>query len=301
MPAQEWERGRLNTERHMGELVDAFTVSVDNLAAAMAIDVVTDLDLINAFDGFPWEELFNKPLKAGWTSMSGKTIESAGVQAMRDLGIDLKFTVQNPFSQSYLKDNAATRVRGVTRETQQAIRTIMEDGFREGIPTRSSARRIQETVGLDVRSARAVVNRRRKLELKGKSQAEIERAADAYRKRLLKRRAENIARTESIAAHAEGTMNAWEVAEKSGDLPTGLWMKWIASGSVRAPGRTCPICIDLNQRVQPLRQPWYSRVLGRKVWRPPAHPSCRCSVGLIRKPKGAKPNQRVKKTTRAKA
>jgi hypothetical protein len=117
-------------------------------------------------------------------------------------------------------------------------------------------------------------------------------------RRLLKRRAENIARTETIRAANMGTQFGWDAAADAGLLPPGTQKVWIATED----SRTCPICavldgntVDLGGNFDVSVEATAFTIEGEEIRvtatrpmkrssttrTPPAHPSCRCTLGLV--------------------
>lgn len=87
-------------------------------------------------------------------------------------------------------------------------------------------------------------------------------------------RAETIARTETMKASNDGQQLLWEEAAEKG-LLTGLEKKeWI----VTPDDRLCPVCEPMDG-VQVELGGFFS-VGGEQLEGPPAHPNCRCTIGL---------------------
>ena len=82
-------------------------------------------------------------------------------------------------------------------------------------------------------------------------------------------RAELIARTETIAASADGALASYQQAADAGALQ-GYGKVWIAELDQRC----CPICEDLDGEQQAFADPFSDGSDG-----PPDHPDCRCAVG----------------------
>lgn len=191
-----------------------------------------------------------------------------------------RFDLRNPFSEDFVRRRSGELVRGITEQARERIREAIERGFVHGVPVRTTARALRETLGLDARLSRAVGNQVQALADSGADDDVIERMARAYSDRLLSYRATLIARTETMTASNQGTLDSWRQAEKEGLLPGGMMKRWIhAAGS----SRTCPICTELgNSEPVPMNGTFSSGVLGESFERPPAHPACRCTIGLVR-------------------
>jgi SPP1 gp7 family putative phage head morphogenesis protein len=87
-------------------------------------------------------------------------------------------------------------------------------------------------------------------------------------------RAETIARTEVMRASNEGQLQAWEQATSAGLLIGTEEKEWI----VTPDDRLCPICEPLDGVRVGMRESFDTEV-GR-LEGPPAHPNCRCVLGL---------------------
>jgi SPP1 gp7 family putative phage head morphogenesis protein len=87
-------------------------------------------------------------------------------------------------------------------------------------------------------------------------------------------RAETIARTETMRAANEGQIEAWQQAAETGLLTGNESTEWITTPD----DRLCPICEPLDGQTTALGGTF--EVDGDRVSSPPAHPRCRCTVGL---------------------
>ena len=77
------------------------------------------------------------------------------------------------------------------------------------------------------------------------------------------KRAHTIAVTETTGAFAGGNQTAWL---ESGVATGNRW-------NTNVDELVCPICGPLHNEIAPIREPFPS---GNGLWRPPAHPNCRC-------------------------
>lgn len=87
-------------------------------------------------------------------------------------------------------------------------------------------------------------------------------------------RAETIARTETMLASNQGQQLMWEQAKDEGLLTGSEEKEWI----VTPDDRLCPVCEPLDGQKVALNAR-FDTELGA-VDNPPAHPRCRCTVGL---------------------
>lgn len=108
----------------------------------------------------------------------------------------------------------------------------------------------------------------------------IDEMVDRYRARMLKHRAQTIARTESLRAANAGALQRWRDAVEAGKVTADQVRKrWI----VARDERTCPICKPIpaaNKGVEgygiPLETPF--KTSAGPFMTAPVHPDCRCTV-----------------------
>lgn len=176
------------------------------------------------------------------------------------LAFDVADTAAAAFAEAHALELSTT----LTVESRAALSELIAAGFLEGIPPKALAADIGPLVGLTTRDAAFV--------------AKAKLSSSAKRKlvsKLLRRRGTVIARTEGIRAANEGQRIFWQQAVRDG-LLTGLELReWI----VTPDDRLCEICEPMaGQRVG--LNDTFETGDGDLVTGPPAHPSCRCAVGL---------------------
>ncbi len=215
------------------------------------------------------------------------TLEDAGIEASLNLlnqrSVEwlrrYEFDLISPVSVNRLGQNVR-----VVPATIEGIREVIVDAFERGGHPFEQARRIRNHIGLNARQARALMNFRQMLEEEGVAPARVVQRTDAYYTRLLNARARTIARTESIRASNAGQDEAWRQAQEQDLLdPDRVRRKWI----VTRDDRLCPICRSIPvQNPNGVRFNELFRIDPRfglpPVMHPPAHPNCRCAMGLMR-------------------
>lgn len=87
-------------------------------------------------------------------------------------------------------------------------------------------------------------------------------------------RAETIARTETMRASNEGQSQLWDQAVEEGLLTGAEKQVWITTPD----DRLCPICEPMDGVTTTLDGTF--DVDGDEIDGPPAHPNCRCTIGL---------------------
>ena len=280
------------------KLRKAFLEAFEALAGLVPIGTLTDL--IEAEDvagiGRIVQQL-DLPNPTVVTSLLTDTATDAA--KITATGLDMSFTLDNPAVERWAAKYTGDLITGVTNETKLAVREIVRSGFVEGIPPRTQARQIRRIVGLTERDA-GVVDRFLRGQLEnGIATKRAEQQADRMAARLLRRRAETIARTESIKAANRGQYVAWQDAADQGLIDrTRTRVVWVATTDKRI----CAICAVLDGKTvkfgdqftsnvqavdytstngtitvattKPLKTPIVEQT-------PPAHPRCRCSLGLV--------------------
>jgi SPP1 gp7 family putative phage head morphogenesis protein len=192
------------------------------------------------------------------------------------------FVTMRPAAAAIAERSAAQLVRGITKDTRETIRKTVSESFAKGISPRDTATRIRAVIGLTPRQAGAVSKLHQSLAAKDVPAKTIATRVDRYAAKLLKQRAEMIARTEIIAASTKGQIETWEDAKRRGVLADDLQKTWITTPD----DKLCPICAPMDGvKVEVSEQ---FRVDGESLDGPPAHPNCRCSLGLSSARKSAR-------------
>ena len=189
-----------------------------------------------------------------------------------------RFDLTNPRAVEWARQKAATLVVAIEESTMQTIRTVIADGIQNGVPVRTTARKLRQSIGLTSRQWQSVNNFEDKLIKAGASQAAAAKGAERFSKVVLRRRAENIARTETIAAGFQGRTELWTQAHDRGLIDKDeVKRKWIVTPDDRLDKF---ICLPMSGQTVGMEQPFITGQ-GNAVVGPPAHPQCRCDVILV--------------------
>jgi len=196
----------------------------------------------------------------------------------RSVQVQLTFDRTNPKAIEAVDTVVANALQDITNASKDAVVAVIRDGFTDGDTPQQMARSIRDAIGLTERFALAVEHYRDGLIDNGVAVGRANDLAETYSDRLLRLRATQIARTESIRAASAGQHGAWLDAASQGLLDrSGARRHWI----VTPDDRLCPICEaipDLNPDGVGLDEPFQTDV--GPVMYPPAHPLCRCAVTL---------------------
>ena len=172
------------------------------------------------------------------------TIQDAVLRVAKPTAAEfgLSFDLVQPRAVRWATEQAGKLIVQIDSETRAAVADIVSTGLREGVAPRQQALLIREIVGLTRRDAGAVKRFLRGAEESGMRLGQARAEAERMTRRLLRRRAMTIARTETIRAANMGTQLAWESAKDQGLLPPDTQKVWIATEDARL----CPICAVLN-------------------------------------------------------
>ena len=205
------------------------------------------------------------------------------IHSLAGAGVTLDFARVNPYVITTARSQAAILVTRVSLETQAAIRAVVVEGFKQGITRRNLSRLIKPMIGLTERQALAALHFSERMKMAGAPLPMVNRETTAYVHRMIRERAETIARTELIGASVRGQRAAWLAGRRDGVIPAGAEMEWI----VTPDDRLCKRCLDMEGETADVEGTFKGGSIG-----PPLHPRCRCAVGLTAS--SLKPRRRKK-------
>ena len=211
-----------------------------------------------------------------------QAFEQTGVLAASHLSTQLSRTIAfdavNPRAVAWAARNAGRLITAISEETRQAIRSMIRESLSDGITMVRTARRIRDVIGLTDGLSDAVINYGRRLIEDGKAEGIVDAAMHRYSNKLLKYRSEVIARTEIITASVKGQDELWRQAVDAGQLDPSVTMRvWIVTPDDRLCAAICAPMADQEAELEGQ----FTTGEGDLVDEPPAHPQCRCAVGLV--------------------
>ena len=247
-------------------------------------------DVVNTVDWFnPNDEMASKQ----WELLGGslersftQIVEDAGQREMNDQGWRIRFQVEkatpflvptNPFSLPWIRLKTASLVQEISDQQRSLLREILVESFEEGQRPEAIIEEIERVVGLLSRERNAVEKQRQRLLDEGATEDIANKSADKAAKKLLRKRAKRIARTETVDAYSRGLDDSWQLAKEEGFIEDNAMQEWV---ELSASPRTCRICQGLGGQKVPVGEPFVSEFIG-EVERPPAHPQCRCTRILV--------------------
>lgn len=211
----------------------------------------------------------------------------AGASKLEGLGSVL--TVQSPLVQRAAREMSANLIQGVTQESKRAVRQVLFESIRDGVPPGTAQKTIREIVGLSQRDALALTrfaDAQRANALTPSARVLAERRIERYSQKLLRARGLNIARTETIRAGNIGRQLGWQEAADRGLIDRSTFkQRWMVTHD----DRLCPRCAPMDGKLvqlggsfeETLRGVLPSErvaVAGETVQAPPLHPQCRCTL-----------------------
>lgn len=228
-------------------------------------------------NAIPWEDL-----PANLEDMADEilTLVRNGARASskylpRQVQMNVKFDLLNQRSVDFIRQYRFDLIREISDQSREGVQRVVQRAFEEGMHPYKAARYIRDIVGLTESQALSVDNYRRRQIAQGVPEGTALERAKRYADRVHRRRAETIARTETIRAASAGQSLLWQEAVEEGLIqPSRTWRVWI----VTPDDRLCPICEQMDgQRVR-MNESFQSAI--GPIYTTPLHPNCRCSVAL---------------------
>lgn len=180
-----------------------------------------------------------------------------------------------PHDDTFIFNRSADLVVDIGDEQRDNLRSTLAMRFDPDVRPENVIRDIKWVVGLTDRESTAVFRREDAMRAAGVPERKIQAAITRYSDELHQKRAERIARTETVAIETQARDTAWQVARSDGLISDNAKKEWVASASA---------CKDLCKKLDGVRVKldghWVSPVDGRIIKGPPAHPHCECSTVL---------------------
>lgn len=183
------------------------------------------------------------------------------------------FNVMNPLALRWAQQSAARLVVEIDTSTREGLRDTIAEALEEGWGAETTANILLPMIGLTRQHEGAVMNFMISLLADGVAEETATAKATRYAEALHRYRAMNIARTEIMTAANEGQHRLWEEASDRGLLDLDrLERQWMAVADA------CDECLPLDGETV-----GFDEAFKGGYDQPPAHPSCRCVIGLVRK------------------
>jgi len=257
----------------MGVIGSAKGSSEDALARLSGVDILSDLEKLTP--------IIIRPLLGEVQSAAADAIASLPASATITIGFD----VTDPRALAWAERRAGELIVEITDDVRGQVRDLISRGYRDQLTINQLTREIQSLVGLHSRWSTAVNNLFARTfqslttagMTTGMATSRATEAADAYRTRLTRTRAETIARTEVISANNAGRFMGWQQFMEQSGFPAGLLRKeWVIGPDGWQGIEVCEKCQELAGQTVAVNDVFPN---GRLM--PPAHPNCRCTALLI--------------------
>jgi hypothetical protein len=161
-------------------------------------------------------------------------------------------------------------IRQITASTQSAIESAFINAIETGRGTAEAADDVIAAIGLLPRQVAALDRYRAGLiEAARVKASRIELLVDRYRARLLRQRADAIARTSIIDAEAAGRDEVWKAAVAAGIMTPEQRVEWVTTS-----GNPCALCLEMEGNTRVIGGTYAA---GLPSSGPPTlHPNCCC-------------------------
>jgi len=280
-PEPEWKAIHRVADAHHGRFMTAFLHNRDliigpEIEAAVAAGF-SDGDFSAIERVLNWKGI-EGPMSEAFRAAIASTMLAAGRagEPFMPLGVELTFDITNPFATEFAREQSMNLVRQISDDTLQGLRHIMKQAYDDGLPPRESARRIMDVIGLTENQTISVETFRVKQLALGVSEDVAEKSTAKFARKVLKRRATVIARTETIRSASMGQQALWDQAVSGGLLSRDTKRVWIVTPDDRL---DTVMCLPMADQTVGLEQPFVTGT-GAEILTPPVHPQCRCAIAL---------------------
>jgi hypothetical protein len=235
-------------------------------------------DVEHAMAAIPWGDVGEAELLEALPPILQQTVVAAGKVAESTIPVGISFNVTNPRVVAWAQNHAAALVVEVSDGQREALRAAIVQSIEAGLPANQTAKMVLDAgLGLTQRQVNAVHAYRQELIDDGRPDDQVQRMTDKYARRTLRKRAELIGRTESIAASSQGQRELWVQAREQGAIDEKAQRQWLVTKDDRLDEE---ICLPMSGQRRGLDES-FTLPDGSAVMAPPAHPACRCATTLV--------------------
>jgi hypothetical protein len=214
--------------------------------------------------------------KTAFTNIIKKIVGASGTITAKEAGLEVVWDITLPTVLIAAGEIADKTFTEIDDTTMSAIGDTIENAIATGMSRDALVRTIKRNAGLLPSHVEAVDRYEQTLKDAGQPPSRVARLASEYAERLLKYRANMIARTETALARTVGQQQFWNQMRDTGNIPPDTLKVWITAQDER----TCEICGPMNDVAVGLNDSWQTD--NGPVEHPPeVHPNCRCDFGLV--------------------
>ncbi len=231
-------------QRAMLAALEAMRDSLPDFEALIAAGQIDDVIRAVSDLGVP-DDIYNL-IRQSLTDTALATARPAAAE------FTIAFNQVNPRAVRWAEQYAAQTITNIRATTRRSVNDAIVAAVQEGVAPRILARHLKNLVGLTPAHGKAVDRLFRSFDLTDPAgEAQALKAASRKADKLLRWRAETIARTNTLTAANMGQQVVWDEALDSGLLLEGTKKVWVATGdnrtcfpagtAVTVPGGTRPI------------------------------------------------------------
>lgn len=233
-----------------------------------------------------WADEALPRIEAAVRDMSQQVMADAGKATMDQvrMGEAWRYDAVNPSAVAYVREHTGRLIVQIDAAQRAAVQQVIGRVVGGEISGRQAEKHIRNVIGMTSRMEAAAWKVREQAIARGLKTSQVDRVMLKYRDTVIRKRAETIARTETISALSAGRVEAWTQAIDQGLLSAQSEKKWI----VTQDDRLCPICAAMAGEKVGMDEAFTGGVLY-----PPRHPRCRCAVTIVRAQRTALTSIRV--------
>lgn len=243
-----------------------------------------------AVQAIPWTKLQNQlgvihadTLRAAFRAVGHATANQLG----RDIGVRLSFDITNPRAITWALQNSGRFITEIGDSTRDAVRDLIGRAYAEKLTKDEIARLLVGTdaepglIGLRTSQMTRLMNLRAQWAQQGLKGDALERRVIRQGMAMLRRRCDDIARTELVDAGSMGQQEEWSQAIQGGQLDDDRTRKVpIVTWDDRLDTRTCEPMPDMPENQDVRVSEMFTTGDGKKKMAPTYHTKCRCGVRL---------------------
>jgi SPP1 gp7 family putative phage head morphogenesis protein len=263
-------------ERQIESIFRTATGDLETAAMSNAVrDALETKNINNVIDSLPLDETARTLGQT--TEVFGRTlVDNIGKGLPLKMGMSGRFDFTDPRSIEWATKQSAELVTNVLDTTRTIIRTTIAEAFTQNVTVYDTARKLRNVIGLNERQSftyqKFLNNLDEQMRAGTITVAQSRLMADRQYKRLIKYRAQMIARQEILMAENNGRFLGFTQAVEQGFAHPKSMKRW----STSTDERTCDICMPMNGKSAVWNEPYPNG-----VYTPPAHIMCRCSISLL--------------------
>lgn len=248
-------------------------VNLEALAIAILSRNLTAIELASKVDSFlDVQPAIKSTMMEGFLRGARYSLDQ-----LDEVALVMNLNLVNPEAVRWAESAAGELVTNLIKGEKESIQALIVDATKGNADVRQTAKQLRDFIGLDKRREKAVLKYEQELIAEGLDQATIDKRLAKYTAAQLKDRSLSIARTEIVQAHNMGQQALWDEAIKNGFInPQAMQKKWIVTDDDKLDKK---ICLPLDDVVVEIQEPF--QATNGQHMTPPAHPRCRCAVGLV--------------------